>query len=129
MTMLVAPVIPMINDREIEAILEAGKKAGARAANYIFLRLPLEISELFQAWLEAHFPDRAEHVMSLVRQSRRGADYRSEFHTRMSAEGLFAEMIGKRFRNTVKRLGLDGDERFELDSTRFRGGNRQLDLF
>ena len=128
-TMLVAPVIPMINDREIEAILEAGKKAGARAANYIFLRLPLEISELFQAWLEAHFPDRAEHVMSLVRQSRRGADYRSEFHTRMSAEGLFAEMIGKRFRNTVKRLGLDGDERFELDSTRFRGGNRQLDLF
>lgn len=128
-TMMVAPVIPVINDQEIEEILRRGREAGASAARYVFLRLPLEISQMFQDWLQAHFPDRAQHVMSLVRQSRSGADYRSEFHTRMSGEGIFADMIGKRFRVAADKQGFDRDARFDLDITQFKRANQQLDLF
>lgn len=128
-TLLVAPVIPMLNDGELEEILAEGRRAGAMAASYIFVRLPLEISDLFRQWLREHYPDRADHVMSLIRQSRRGADYRSEFHTRMSAQGVFAEMIGKRFKVAAEKQGFGRDDRFRLDRSQFRGGNRQLDLF
>lgn len=128
-TMLVAPVIPAINDHEIEDILAAGKVAGASAAHYVFLRLPLEISPMFQEWLEVHYPDRAGHVMSLVRQSRGGRDYQSKFHKRMSAEGAFAQLIGQRFRVAANRLGLKGDRGFKLDTNQFKRVNHQLDLF
>ena len=119
-TMLVAPIIPCINDHELEDILAAGAEAGAAEARYIFLRLPLEISGLFQDWLHQHFPDRADHVMSLVRQSRGGKDYNSQFGVRMSGEGVFAETIGARFRIASKQHGLHESRRFDLDCTQFR---------
>ncbi len=131
-TMMVAPVIPMINDAEIEEILEAGKNAGARAANYIFLRLPLEVAPLFRDWLDQHYPERADHVMSLVRQSRDGKNYDSQFFGRMRGSGQFAELIGQRFRIAARRHGLDRrdvDDRFRLDTTKFRQSFQQLGLF
>ncbi|MCB1692091.1 MAG: PA0069 family radical SAM protein [Pseudomonadales bacterium] len=127
--LMAAPIIPAINDSELEDILEAGKAAGARTANYIFLRLPLEIAPMFREWLSEHYPDRANHVMSLVQQSRGGKDYKPGFHTRMSAEGVFAELLRKRFRVAAKRLGLFSDDRFELDTTQFRRSQHQMDLF
>lgn len=128
-SMMVAPVIPTINDHEIEAILEAGKAAGAVAANYIFLRLPLEVSPMFRDWLGEHYPDRAKHVMSLVQQSREGKDYTSQFHTRMTAQGIFAETIKKRFAVAARRHGLSGEHRFTLDTSQFRREHEQLSLF
>ncbi|MBY4677199.1 PA0069 family radical SAM protein [Marinobacterium arenosum] len=103
---LVAPLIPMINDRELEAIVEASAAAGARSAGYIFLRLPHEVKELFREWLDCHYPERAEHVMSLIRQSRDGRENDSRFGARMRGEGLFADMIAQRFRLALKRHGL-----------------------
>ncbi|WP_374438471.1 PA0069 family radical SAM protein [Pseudomonas panipatensis] len=124
-----APMIPMINDRELEHLLEAARDAGARSAGYILLRLPLEIAELFQEWLRAHFPDRAEHVMSLIRQSRGGRDYDSRFGTRMRGEGVFADLLEKRFRLAVRRLGLDQRDYAGLDCTRFAVPRAQMSLF
>lgn len=126
---LVAPVIPGINDHEIEEILEAGRQAGARSANYIFLRLPHEISPMFREWLEEHYPGRAARVMSLVRQSRGGSDYQSGYFTRMSAEGEFASLLGQRFRVAANKLGLSRERGFDLDTRRFKRINEQLDLF
>ncbi len=103
---LLAPLIPMINDRELEAMLESSAAAGARSAGYIFVRLPREVEGLFKEWLDCHYPDRAEHVMSLIRQSRKGAAYDSRFGTRMRGEGLFAEMIAQRFRLAANKFGL-----------------------
>ena len=129
-TMLVAPIIPAINDTVIEEILAAGRAAGAVGASYIFLRLPGEVSGLFRDWLQQHYPDRADHVMSLVQQSRGGRDYQSGFGTRMVGEGVFAKMIHDRFRIARQRLGFDEDDRFELDTSQFKDlNNRQLCLF
>lgn len=128
-TMMVAPVIPVINDHEIETILAAGKEAGAGSANYILLRLPLEISEMFRTWLVCHYPDRADHVMSLVRQSRGGKDYQSEFYQRMTGSGHFAELIRKRFEVASRRCGFGAGSRFDLDTSQFRRANEQLSLF
>ncbi len=127
--LLVAPVIPAINDREIEAILAAGKDAGATAANYIFLRLPLEVSPLFREWLAEHYPERADHVMSLVQQSRGGRDNDPAFHSRMRARGPFAEVISRRFRVAARRLGLDRDDRFGLDTSQFSRPTPQISLW
>lgn len=127
--LLVAPVIPAINDREIEAILAAGKAAGATAANYIFLRLPLEVSPLFREWLAEHYPERADHVMSLVQQSRGGRDNDAAFHRRMRARGPFAEVISRRFRVAARRLGLDRDDRFDLDTSQFSRPTPQFSLW
>ena len=127
--LMVAPVIPSINDHEIEDILAAGKEAGATAANYIFLRLPLEIGPLFRDWLQQHYPDRASHVMSIVQQSRGGKDYQPAFYTRMAAEGVFADIIGKRFRVAARKLGLTRDDRFRLDTSQFSKPIQQLSLF
>jgi DNA repair photolyase len=126
---MVAPVIPAINDHEIESIMEAGADAGAECAHYIFLRLPLEISQMFREWLDTHFPDRAEHVMSLVRQSRAGKDYESRFHTRMTANGVFADVIGRRFAVAARKFNLVAYDRFSLDTTQFKRSNEQLSLF
>ncbi|MEX0942489.1 MAG: PA0069 family radical SAM protein [Pseudomonadales bacterium] len=128
-TMMTAPIIPFINDHEIEDLLAAGKAAGAASANYIFLRLPLEISAMFREWLKEHFPDKAAHVMSLVQQSRSGNDYQSGFHTRMSGQGVFADIIKQRFRIAADRLGLATEGRYRLDTSQFRRVNHQLDLF
>lgn len=103
---IVAPVIPSINDKEIEAILKASKEAGASSATYILLRLPHEVKALFSDWLEIHFPQRAKHVLSLISQCRGGKLYDSNFSRRMTGEGVFAEMIASRFSVTCNRLGL-----------------------
>ncbi|SFS45398.1 PA0069 family radical SAM protein [Brevundimonas viscosa] len=126
-----APVIPGLNDHELEAVLEAAAKAGATSAMYVTLRLPLEIKDLFREWLEDARPDRAARVMSLVRQTRGGRDYDPEWSHRMKGEGPVAELIGTRFRAALKRYGLDGP-RPALDTSRFRvpaDMKKQLDLF
>lgn len=128
---LMAPIIPMINDREIEALLEACAGAGARSAGYVFIRLPLEVRELFHDWLHTHFPDRAEHVISLIRQSREGADYQSAFGKRMRGSGVYAELIAQRFRKAAARFGLNGREDMALDCEAFNKrvqANAQLSL-
>jgi DNA repair photolyase len=127
---LVAPLIPAINDAEIESVLEAVAGAGASHAHYIFLRLPHEVAALFGEWLDTHFADRAAHVMSLVRQASGGRDYDSRFGVRQRGRGAYAEMLGKRFRVACQRLGLM-PERYHrgLDCTRFRKpGQQQLGL-
>lgn len=114
---MVAPVIPMITDHEIEAILEATRAAGAGEAGYVLLRLPHELKEIWREWLQLHYPERAAHVMSLVQQMRGGKDYDSRFGTRMSGEGPFAQLINMRFRKAYRRLGFGPLP--ELDTTRF----------
>lgn len=116
---LVAPVIPAINDCELEAILEACAEAGARAADYVFLRLPREVKDLFYEWLAEHYPRRARHVISLIRQSREGADYDHQFGTRMRGTGVYADLIAQRFRKACVRLGLTGDRMAGLDCSAF----------
>ena len=130
-TVMVAPIVPAINDREIETILEECAKAGATAAGYVVLRLPLEIKNLFREWLAQHFPDRATRVMTLVRQMRGGLDYDPEWGKRQRGEGPYAKLIADRFAAALRRLGLD-KPRLPLDHTQFRrpleaGG--QPDLF
>jgi DNA repair photolyase len=93
---LLAPVIPMLTDCEIEHILEAAQASGARAAGYVLLRLPHELKQVWREWLELHYPQRAAHVMSLVQQMRGGKDYDSAFGTRMRGEGPFAQLIAQR---------------------------------
>lgn len=124
-----APMIPQINDRELEALLEAARDAGARSAGYVLLRLPLEVAPLFEEWLAAHFPARAAHVMSLIRQCRGGADYDSRFGTRMRGEGPFATLLAQRFALAVRRLGLNRGPAEPLDCTAFAPPGRQLSLF
>jgi DNA repair photolyase len=128
-TMMVAPVIPFVNDSEIETILDRGKAAGAAAANMIYLRLPHEVSPLFQEWLMIHYPDKAEHVMSLVRQGRNGKDYESTYHTRMTGEGVYADTLQQRFKIAARKLGLPNRSSAQLDTRQFRRGFDQLDLF
>ncbi len=117
---LVAPVIPKVTDHELEAIVEAAAEAGAQRAGYILIRLPLEVRDLFVDWLEAHYPDRAGAVMSLIRQCHDGRDYRARFGVRMRGSGHFAELIEHRFRAAVRRAGLDRRESLVLDTSRFR---------
>lgn len=118
---MAAPMIPAINDHELEAILQAAREAGATAAAYTLIRLPYEVKTLFRDWLQVHYPLRAEHVMSLIRQMRGGQDYKSEFGRRMSGEGEFARLIATRFRLACKRLGYDADPgaRLRLDLSGF----------
>ena len=102
-----APAIPALNDHEMEAVLGAAADHGARSAGYVLLRLPLEIKDLFREWLEANVPDRARHVMALVRSMRGGKDYDSTWNTRMKGTGPYAEVMARRFHMAVKRLGLN----------------------
>ena len=106
-SVMVAPVIPGLNDHEIERILDSVKAAGADAAGYVMLRLPIEVSPLFRDWLLRHYPDRYRHVMSLVRSMRGGKDYDAEFGKRMRGTGPYAWQIARRFDLTAKRLGLN----------------------
>jgi DNA repair photolyase len=106
-TAMTAPMIPALNEPEMEALLEAAAEAGATRAGYVLLRLPLEIAGLFTEWLEANYPDRAKRVMSLLRQMHNGNDYRSEWKVRQRGDGPYARLIEARFRNATKRLGLN----------------------
>ncbi len=127
---LIAPVIPAINDPEIESILAAVARAGADQARYIFLRLPHELLEIFTAWLDAHFPDRKEHVLSLVRQASGSRHYDARFGVRQTGRGAYADMIASRFRTASRKLGLQPDSyHHTLDCSRFvRPGQQQLGL-
>ena len=115
---MTAPLIPALNDMEMEAILAQAHEAGAVSAGYVVLRLPLEIKDLFREWLEAHVPDKAQHVMTLVRSMRGGKDYDSEWGLRQRGTGPYAQLIAQRFRLAVRRLGLNS-QRFAMDTTQF----------
>ncbi len=106
-SVMVAPVIPAINDAEIERILDAALAAGAKEAGYVLLRLPLEVRDLFREWLMANFPDRYRHVFKLIRDTRGGKDYDSKWGERMTGNGPIAWMIGRRFEAACERLGLN----------------------
>jgi DNA repair photolyase len=106
-TVLVAPIIPQLNDKDLDAVLEQARAAGASAAFYVMLRLPHELKELFRDWLQQHYPLRAAHVMSLVQQMRGGKDNDARFGKRMTGEGIFAELIRQRFAKACARLGLE----------------------
>jgi DNA repair photolyase len=105
-SLLMAPIIPALNDREVEDILSRAGDSGATHASYVLLRLPHELNELFGDWLVAHYPERASHVMSLVRQAHGGRDYDNRFGIRQSGQGAIAEMIGRRFTVACRRAGL-----------------------
>jgi DNA repair photolyase len=102
-----SPVIPCINDAELERVLEAAAQAGASTASYVLLRLPYELKELFREWLETHMPLKAAHVMSLIQQSRGGKDNDAQFGSRMRGTGQFAELIAQRFVLARRRYGLE----------------------
>jgi DNA repair photolyase len=104
----------------MEAILEAAAAAGARWAGYVLLRLPYEVKDLFREWLAAHYPDRAPHVMSLIRQMRGGKDYDSGFGTRMRGTGPVAELLRSRFQIACRRLGLGATRQQPPDTGLFR---------
>lgn len=104
---MAAPMVPGLSDHELEAILQAGREAGAQAASWIMLRLPLEVAPMFRRWLELHYPDRAARVMGLVREMHGGRDYDPEWGRRMRGTGPYAQMMAQRFRVAAGRLGLD----------------------
>jgi DNA repair photolyase len=128
---MAAPVIPILTDPELEAILTASREAGAESAGYVMLRLPHEVKDLFREWLEHHEPLKAHHVMSVIRDLRGGKDYISTFGVRMRGTGPFAELIARRFALACKRLGLNRRWR-ELDTTVFAAPSQsgaQMALF
>lgn len=129
-SVLVAPIIPAINDNEIEQILSSAADAGADQAHYIFLRLPHELRTVFDEWLRVHFPDRAGRVMSLIRQSSGGRDYDNRFGVRQTGRGPYAEMLAARFDNASRRAGLKTrNYQHTLDCNQFsRPGQQQLGL-
>lgn len=102
-----APIIPALNDKSIEEVVEEAAAAGATSAGYVMLRLPNELKELFREWLAAHYPERAEHVMSILRQMRGGRDNDPRFGRRMTGTGNYAELIAKRFEIALRRYGLE----------------------
>jgi DNA repair photolyase len=130
-TVMVAPVIPALNDAEIERILDAAAAVGVKEAGYVLLRLPLEVRDLFREWLLANFPDRYRHVFKLIREMRGGKDYDSSWGERMSGKGPTAWLIGRRFELACEKLGLN-KARTSLSTEHFkppRAAARQLSLF
>lgn len=128
---LTSPIIPGLTDHELENLLQAGREAGAQAASWVMLRLPLEVSELFQEWLDKHYPDRARRVMGLVREMHDGRDYNSDWHKRMRGSGHHAELIALRYKRAIRALKLLPDLpalRTDLFSVPPREGD-QLSLF
>jgi DNA repair photolyase len=115
----VSPVIPFLNEPELERILEAAREAGATSAFSIVIRLPWEVNPLFQQWLRSHFPHKADRVMARVREMRAGRDNDAQFGSRMTGQGIWAELLRQRFDKATQRLGMNRD-RVELDLTRFR---------
>jgi DNA repair photolyase len=117
---LVAPVIPFLNDQDMEAVLEHCADHGATMAGYQILRLPLELKDLFKDWLERHYPLKAERIMSQIRQMRGGRENDPRFGKRMSGEGIFAELQENRFRLACERHGFNRGGRNQLDTRRFK---------
>ncbi len=115
---MTAPMIPGLNDAEMERIMEAAARVGARHAGYVLLRLPLEVRPLFEDWLATHFPDRARHVLNLVRETRSGALSDSRFHHRFTGQGAYADLLIRRFARAARQWGLN-EVREPLDCTRF----------
>jgi DNA repair photolyase len=129
-TVLVAPVIPAINDHEIEAILKEARQAGATEAGYVLLRLPLEVRDIFREWLLDHAPGKLRHVMSLVQSTRGGKDYDSSWNQRQTGTGPFAWLVGRRFQAAAQNLGFNAKRlklRTDLFSPPVRAGD-QLSL-
>ncbi|HYZ63528.1 MAG TPA: PA0069 family radical SAM protein [Acetobacteraceae bacterium] len=127
---LAAPMIPGLNDAEMEHLLEAAHRAGARSGGYVLLRLPHELREMFTAWLEEHVPDRARRVLALIRETRAGALNDSRFHDRFRGRGAYADLMSQRFTRISRKLGLE--ERTPLDASQFRppaAQEAQLSLF
>jgi DNA repair photolyase len=124
--MLLAPVIPALNDYEIEHIVEAGAAAGALAVGYVLLRLPLELKDLFQQWLHSHFPDRANHVLSVLSQMRGGQLYDATVGSRMRGEGPFADLIRQRVTKACRRHGIEPGGMPVLDCSKFAVPKAQL---
>jgi DNA repair photolyase len=110
-TIMVAPIIPALNEPEMERILEAGKEAGVKEAGYVLLRLPLEVKDVFKEFLEREYPDRAKHVMTIIKQMRGGKEYDAKWGERMTGAGPYAWQIGRRFEMAAKRLGLNAEKR------------------
>jgi DNA repair photolyase len=110
-SVMVAPIIPGLNDQEIERILDSARAAGAREAGYVILRLPLEVSPIFKDWLLRHYPDRYRHVLSLVRSMRGGKDYDAEWGKRMKGNGPYAWQIGRRFELAARKYGFNLERR------------------
>ncbi len=116
---MTAPIIPQLTDKDLEAILDAASANGARYAGWTLVRLPHEVKDLFRDWLAQHYPLRAEHVMSVIQQMRGGRDNDPQFGSRMRGEGIFADLISRRFDIACQRLGLNR-ERAPMDNSRFR---------
>jgi DNA repair photolyase len=130
-TVMVAPIIPALNEPEMERILEAAKEAGVREAGYVLLRLPLEVKDVFKEFLEREYPDRAKHVMTIIKQMRGGKEYDAKWGERMTGAGPYAWQIGRRFEMAAKRLGLNAEKR-RLRTDLFAAPSLpgdQLDLF
>jgi DNA repair photolyase len=130
-TVMVAPLIPALNDAEIERILDAAQAAGVKEAGYVLLRLPLEVRDLFNEWLKANYPDRADHVMKLIRDMRGGKDYDATWGTRMKGTGPYAWMLGRRFEIACEKLGLNAVKK-QLTTEHFRApkpDDAQMSLF
>ena len=117
---MIAALIPALNDKTMEHVLEAAAAAGAKEAAYVIMRLPHELKTLFKEWLAEHYPQRAEHVMSIVRQMRGGKENDPNFGTRMSGTGNYAELVEKRFDIACRRFGVNRREAPDLDCSRFR---------
>ena len=133
---MVAPLIPALTDKSLEEVMEAAARAGATMAGWILLRLPNEVQPLFKEWLAAHYPQRADHVISIIRQSRGGRENDPNFGSRMTGSGTFVDLIGKRFALACRRLGLNSEDnhmasREGLDCTLFRppSSGGQMGLF
>jgi len=129
---LVAPIIPALNERDLEAIIEQAGTAGAKSAGYTCVRLPHELKQLFREWLELHYPDRASHIISLIQQMNDGKDYDSNFATRMRGQGVFADIIRKRVQVASRKAGLHRAWDTVLDTSQFvppRIPSPQGDLF
>lgn len=118
-TVMVAPIVPAINDAEIEAIMEAAQAAGATEAGYVLLRLPLELKDLFREWLASEFPDRAQRVISLLQSMHGGKDYVAAFGHRQRGSGPYADQIALRFRLAAKKYGLNRKEKYRLRTDLF----------
>lgn len=115
---LAAPMIPALNDAEMERILEAAARAGAKQAGYVLLRLPHELKQIFEDWLYAHYPDRAQHVLDLVRETRAGGLNDARFGKRFTGTGVYADLLARRFSRAARQWGME--ERQDLDCTQFR---------
>ncbi|MEW6118935.1 MAG: PA0069 family radical SAM protein [Pseudomonadota bacterium] len=128
---LVAPIVPVLTDPEMEAVLAAAAAAGAHEAGYVLLRLPLEVRDLFIRWLDTHYPLKAAHVMNRVRELRGGRDYEADFGVRQSGRGPYAQFLADRFRLACRRHGLGTARGFSADCSRFRPPrlDGQFDLF